>query len=171
MTIGKRLYVNFGVLLVNALALFIINFIALERQQCARENSQHALELAQAWDRLRYQMMQNRLDLRNYLLSGDEHDSQKVNAGINQLAQLLDAASNQSAAEQQRGLLIRLRGIETNWENNFAYPLMEQRKQVNAGATTISELQLFDLQMDNTTARWVKDSDELFDSQEKITYG
>ena len=71
MTIGKRLYLSFGAVLAMVIVLFLVNILAVQREHAAKAAGSMALELSQATDRIRSQMMENRLNLTNYLLSGD----------------------------------------------------------------------------------------------------
>ena len=60
MTIGKKLYVNFGIILTMVVVLFLVNWSAVRREHAAKE-------LADTTNAVRFQMMQNRLYLSNYL--------------------------------------------------------------------------------------------------------
>ena len=75
MTIGKKLYVNFGIILTTVLVLFLVNWSAVQREHRAKE-------LADTTNAVRFQMMQNRLYLSNYLLSGDTREVDRMNEGI-----------------------------------------------------------------------------------------
>ena len=85
MTISKKLYLNFGAILALLLVLFIVNITAVQREHAARASASRALELAQEGEAVRFQMMQNRLYLRNYLLSGDSREVDTMNEGIARL--------------------------------------------------------------------------------------
>src|SRR5712692_4092528 len=90
MTIGKKLYVNFGAVLAMVLVLFLVNLIAVQREHSAKAAASQALELAEATDRVRFQMMQNRLYLSNYLLSGDTREVERMNEGVRILNEKLE---------------------------------------------------------------------------------
>jgi hypothetical protein len=74
MTIGKKLYVNFGAVLAMVVVLFLVNLVAVQREHSAKAAASQALQMAQTNDKIRFQMMQNRLYLSNYLLSGDTRE-------------------------------------------------------------------------------------------------
>ena len=74
MTIGKKLYVNFGAVLAMVVVLFLVNLIAVQREHSAKAAAAQSMELADATDHVRFQIMQNRLYLSNYLLSGDTRE-------------------------------------------------------------------------------------------------
>ena len=82
MTISKKLYLNFGAILALLLVLFIVNITAVQREHSTRASASRALEIAQQSEAVRYTMMQNRLYLRNYLLSGDTREVDKMDEGI-----------------------------------------------------------------------------------------
>ena len=74
MTIGKKLYRNFGIILSMVVVLFIVNLVAVQREHAAKEAARVSLDLAAATNEVRFQMMQDRLYLSNYLLSGDTRE-------------------------------------------------------------------------------------------------
>ena len=51
-----------------------MNLVAVHREHSAKAAASQALQLADATDKIRFQMMQNRLYLTNYLLSGDSRE-------------------------------------------------------------------------------------------------
>jgi methyl-accepting chemotaxis protein len=161
MTIGKKLYLSFGAVLVMVVVLFAVNLAAVFREHSAKAAASQALQLADATDRIRFQMMQNRLYLTNYLLSGDSRESDHVNDGIHTLVDRLQGTVSIASSEQQRGALGKVLQTEQNWARDFAEPLMQKRKEVDQGNSTVAELQIFYLQKDATS--WVKNSTEYLD--------
>ncbi len=85
MTIGRKLYVSFGAVLAMVVVLFAVNLAAVYREHSAKAAASQALQLADATDKIRFQMMQNRLYLTNYLLSGDSREADHVNDGVRTL--------------------------------------------------------------------------------------
>ena len=81
MNIGKKLYLNFGVILATVLVLLAINLIAVQREHETKAAAQRSIDMTEATSSVRFQMMQNRLHLQNYLLSGDTRDVEKMNDG------------------------------------------------------------------------------------------
>jgi methyl-accepting chemotaxis protein len=161
MTIGKKLYLSFGAVLVMVVVLFAVNLAAVFREHSAKAAASQALQLADATDRIRFQMMQNRLYLTNYLLSGDSRESDHVNDGVHTLVDRLQGTVSIASSEQQRGALAKVLQTEQNWARDFAEPLMQKRKEVDQGNSTVAELQIFYLQKDATS--WVKNSTEYLD--------
>src|SRR5437899_2676139 len=85
------------------------------------------VRLADATDKIRFQMMQNRLYLTNYLLSGDSRESDHVNDGIHSFVDRMQVAVALSTSEQQRAALAKVQQTEQNWARDFAEPLMQKR--------------------------------------------
>src|SRR5207244_5970975 len=89
MTIGRKLYSSFGAVLAMVLVLFLVNLTAVYREHSAKAAAGKALQLADASDKVRFQMMQNRLYLSNYLLSGDSREVERMNNGARGLEEKL----------------------------------------------------------------------------------
>src|SRR6202162_3349021 len=89
MTIGKKLCLGFGAVLAIMLVLFIINIFTVRREYSARATVASTLADVRAIESVRFQMMENRLFLGNYLLSGDLRDEDKTNKGTRDLSGLL----------------------------------------------------------------------------------
>jgi methyl-accepting chemotaxis protein len=161
MTIGKKLYLNFGAVLAMVVVLFLINLIAVQREHSAKAAASQALQMAATTDKIRFQMMQNRLSLSNYLLSGDTREVERLNDGMRVLEEKLHTGENLTTSEQQRTALEKVQSSEQNWAREFAAPLMEKRKEVDSGNATVAELQIFYLQKDASS--WVKSATEYLD--------
>ena len=161
MTIGKKLYLNFGAVLAMVVVLFLINLIAVQREHSAKAAASQALQMAATPDKIRFQMMQNRLSLSNYLLSGDTREVERLNDGMRVLEEKLQTGENLTTSEQQRTALEKVQSSEQNWAREFAAPLMDKRKEVDSGNATVAELQIFYLQKDASS--WVKNATEYLD--------
>jgi methyl-accepting chemotaxis protein len=167
MTISKtsiryRLYKSFGIVLFMVLVLFVINYTAMLRERSAKEASTQAMLLAEATDKIRFQMMQNRLNLSNYLLSGDTREIEHMTDGSRKLADALQGAIALASSDQQKDALNRVLSSEQSWGREFAEPLVQKRKDVDSGNATVAELQIFYLQKD--AAAWVKTATDYLDS-------
>jgi methyl-accepting chemotaxis protein len=161
MTISKKLYVNFGAILAMVVVLFLVNMIAVEREHSAKAAAQQSMEMSDATDHVRFQMMQNRLYLSNFLLSGDTREMDRMNEGLRALNDGLRKALSLAITDQQKTALEKVQQLEQSWATEFATPLLEKRKQVDAGNATVAELQIFYLQKDASS--WVKNSTEHLD--------
>ena len=163
MTIGKKLYVSFGAVLAMVVVLFAVNLVAVYREHSAKAAASQALELADATDKIRFQMMQNRLYLTNYLLSGDSRESDHVNEGNHNWPNGMQSAMahwpppSSSALPWPKCNRRNRTGRATSPNR-----LMQKRKEVDQGNSTVAELQIFYLQKD--AGSWVKSSTEYLDT-------
>jgi methyl-accepting chemotaxis protein len=161
MTIGKKLYVNFGIILTMVVVLFLVNLLAVQREHAAKAAAASSLELADATNAVRFQMMQNRLFLSNYLLSGDTREVDRMNDGVRTLNERLDQGKNLANSDQEKTALGRVQQLEQAWGKEFAQPLIDKRKDVDSGNATVAELQIYYLQKDASS--WVKNSTDALD--------
>src|ERR1700683_3964344 len=161
MTIGRRLYKNFGIILSMAVVLFVVNLVAVQREHAAKDAARASLELADATNQVRFQMMQDRLYLSNYLLSGDTREVELMNEGLRTLGEKLQIGKSLSNSDQEKAALDKVGQLEQAWGKEFAQPLIEKRKDVDSGNATVAELQIYYLQKDASS--WVKNSTDALD--------
>jgi methyl-accepting chemotaxis protein len=161
MTIGKKLYVNFGIILSMVVVLFLVNLLAVQREHAAKAAATSSLQLAETTNEVRFQMMQNRLYLSNYLLSGDTREVDRMNEGMRTLGEKLGEGRSLANSEQERSALARVEQLEQSWGKEFAQPLIDKRKDVDSGNATVAELQIYYLQKDASS--WVKNSTDALD--------
>ncbi|HKN33845.1 MAG TPA: methyl-accepting chemotaxis protein [Terriglobales bacterium] len=167
MTISKKLYANFGAVLAMVVVLLLVNLVAVQREHSTKAAAQQSMEMSDATDHVRFQMMQNRLFLSNYLLSGDTRETERMTEGFRLLVEHLRQAMSLTNSNQQKMALQRVQQLEQSWYNEFALPLIEKRKQVDAGNVTVAELQIFYLQKDASS--WVKNSTDTLDVADQET--
>ncbi len=161
MTIRKKLYMNFGIILSMVLVLFVVNWMAVQREHTAKAAAAASLELADTTNAIRFQMMQNRLYLSNYLLSGDTREVDRMNEGMRTLNERLEQGKGLATSDQVKVSLIRVGQLEQSWLRDFAQPLVDKRKDVDSGNATVAELQIYYLQKDASS--WVKNSTDSLD--------
>ena len=161
MTIGKKLYVNFGIILSMVVVLFLVNLLAVQREHAAKAAATSSLQLAETTNEVRFQMMQNRLYLSNYLLSGDTREVDRMNEGMRTLGEKLGEGRSLANSEQERSALSKVEQLEQAWGKEFAQPLIDKRKDVDSGNATVAELQIYYLQKDASS--WVKNSTDALD--------
>ena len=154
MTIGKKLYMNFGIILTMVVILFLVNWSAVRREHAAKQ-------LADITNAVRFQMMQNRLYLSNYLLSGDTREVDHMNEGLRTLSDKLEEGKNRANSDQAKSSLAKVQQLEQSWGKEFSQPLIEKRKDVDSGNATVAELQIYYLQKD--ASAWVKNSTDALD--------
>src|SRR5437588_3748222 len=157
MSIRKKLYWGFGLILITVFGLFLVNMFAVLHEHSARDTAKKAVEMVQAMSKLEQVRQQNRLRLRNFLLNGDTkefdaltEDEQRIDGFIanaeDKASALADAKSDNSA--RAKTLLEQVRDTEKEWLKTFATPLADKRRQVDAGTSTVAELQIAYLQAD-----------------------
>jgi methyl-accepting chemotaxis protein len=164
MTIGKKLYWSFGFTLGMVLLLFLVNWMAVNREHAAKKAAQDSLDLADATNAVRFQMMQNCLYLSNYLLSGDTREVDRMNDGLHTLNDKAEEGKNKANSDQVKTALTRVQQLEQSWGREFAQPLIEKRKDVDSGNATVAELQIYYLQKD--ASAWVKNLSDALDIAE-----
>src|SRR5689334_10661778 len=158
MTIGKKLYVGFGLILSILVVLFVVNIFAGFKTRSARVD-------AGTTESVNYQMMLNRLNMNNFLLSGDPRDEEKVNKGLTDMADKIKRGEAQVNNEALHTALIQVESTEASWADNFAKPLIAKRHQVDSGDATVSDLQIFYLQKDPSS--WLTKSSTVLDQTNK----
>jgi methyl-accepting chemotaxis protein len=156
MTIGKKLYAGFGAILAIILFLFVINIVAVTRQSSTRDAVRASLDDVQTIDDIRYKVVENRLSLGNYLLSGDLRDEGKTNKGISDLQVLLKQSEMKVNDPNLRSALSQVEDNENQWAESFAKDLTAKRHQVDSGDATVADLQISYLQHDPTS--WINKS-------------
>ncbi len=161
MTIGKQIYRSFlgvGIILAVLLASEVVT---IWKASTAGQESRNALDSLRTTEMVRYQIMLNRLNLNNFLLSGDPRDEERVTRGMSDLSELLKRGQSQNSSEFLHNALIQVESTEVNWADNFVKPLLAKRHQVDSGDATVSDLQIFYLQKD--PASWLTKSSEVLD--------
>src|SRR5262249_9552431 len=129
MTIGKKLYVGFGSILGILVLLLTVNLVAGFKEQSVNRDAKAALDSVRMIDTVRYQIMLNRTNLNNFLLSGDPRDEEKVNKGLVDISEIVKRGEVQSN-DALRSALIQVESTEASWGDNFAKPLLAKRHQV-----------------------------------------
>jgi len=146
MTISRKLYTGFGSILGILVLLFLVSFIASEHERSARTSSGVALRNTEAIEQVRYKMMENRLGLRNFLLSGDPREETNTLKGINDLDAMLRKDRETASDDRLRSAFSSIGATEQAWAEDFCKPLIAKRHQVDAGQATVAELQIVYLQ-------------------------
>src|SRR5262250_1274567 len=95
MTIGKKLYAGFGLILGILAVLLVVNIIT-------GLMASKTLDSVRMVESVRYQIMVNRLNMNNFLLSGDPRDEEKVNKGLTDVSDLFKRGKSQAGNEAVR---------------------------------------------------------------------
>src|SRR5258708_493821 len=165
MTISRKLYAGFGSILGILILLFVVSFTASHIEHNARNTAADALHSIQSIERIRFQVMQSGLDLRNYLRSGDPRmETAKAN-DAKLLETTLRQAREKTGDDQLREVYSCVESNQQSWDDEFTKPLIAKRHQVDAGQTTVSDLQIAYLQ--GSTNNWVEKSVTAMDEAER----
>src|SRR5256885_6727457 len=167
MSITKQLYVRFGAVLLMVVLLLCVILAAIYRERSTKASAAQALEMSEITDSIRFQMMQNRLYLSNYLLSGDTREIERMNEGIRQLNQYLMKSQKLVSSDQQRTALESVAKNESAWTSEFAQPMLQKRREVDSGNATVADLQIYYLQKDASS--WVRTSTDYLNQADQET--
>jgi len=166
MSIARKLYRSFGSILGILLLLILVSYLAIDREHSARGTAAVSLQEIQMIEAMRFQMMQNRLSLRNFLLSGNQRDETTELKGISQLSDMLKEAQSKTAYDQLRSTYASIEATEHSWVEEFAKPLIDKRHQMDAGQATLSDLHATYLQ--RSPGNWVTSEVKELDEAERV---
>jgi methyl-accepting chemotaxis protein len=161
MTIGTQLKRNFGYILGALALLLIVDAVAIWKARSASNEAAATVSSVRTVESVRYQIMLNRLNLNNFLLSGDPRDEDKVNKGFAELSDIIKHGQSEGGNDFLHTALIQVESTEASWTDNFAKPLLAKRHQVDSGDATVSDLQIFYLQKDPNS--WLTKSATVLD--------
>jgi len=150
-SIGGKLYMGFGLIMVIVVMAFIVNWAAVRHEQSTRALYKQSIAMVENLSRLDKMRNENRLFLRNFLLNGDRREADALARGQNELDGLITQIKGTANSLGDEGnsinqLLTQLADTEHEWGRTFANPLMEKRRQVDTGSATVAELQIAYLQ-------------------------
>jgi methyl-accepting chemotaxis protein len=167
MTISKRLHYGFGSIVAVVLILFVVNTGVVLRQRSVNRQGAVALESVQTLEAVQLKMMLTRLALRNYLLTGDSWQHDQLMKESDDLQKLMAQGKRDAPSDVVRDTLARMEAIDQNWMQNFAAPLIAERRRVDAGDATAADLQIAFIRTD-PTARTVESTEVLNDANAVI---
>src|SRR5882724_10313570 len=150
-TIGGKLYLGFSLVLGSVIVMSLVNYIAVLHEQNTRALYQKSIKMADNLSKLGQTRLNNRLHLRNFLRNGDGREAEALSHGITEADQRINDVKETSASlgensPKAKQLLDKLTEAEKEWNAAFATPLLEKRRQVDAGSATVAELQIAYLQ-------------------------
>jgi len=148
MTISKKLYLGVGSGGAILLLLFITNTAVMLRERSASRQAAAGLESVQSLEAVQMKMMQVRLYLQDYLLTGDERQREKMSMEAATLSDLFNKGRTRARTETLRDVLSRMEVSQREWKDKFATPLIDQRRRVEAGDASVADLQVFYAQKD-----------------------
>ncbi len=165
-TIGGKLYMGFGLVLGTVFVMFLLNYFAVLHEQSTRAIYQKSIKMADNLSKLDQARMNNRLHLRNFLLNGDGREAEALAHGVTEAEQRISEVKETSAtlgaeSDKARVYLDKLTDSEKEWSATFATPLLEKRRQVDAGSATVAELQIAYLQATPTPEQKAREEEPL----------
>lgn len=152
MTIRKKLYLGFGSIVVILALLSVINTLMVFRQSSANDVQAAAMASVRALEKVQLRVMENRVALQSYLLTGDVRQRDQVIQTSRDLDGLLSTESVKAPTAALREALSQLKGSEKTWIDTFATPLIAKRASVDRGDATVADLQIAYLESDPDTS-------------------
>src|SRR5512135_876562 len=119
MSMSKKLYINFGIILATVVVLFFVTWFAVQREHSAKAAATQAMQMTDSTAKVRSQFMLNHLYLSNYLLSGDGREVQHMNEGMQQLRDELQNSQKLASSEVQRSSIATVQKTEDSWVSDF----------------------------------------------------
>lgn len=164
MTIRQKLYYGYGSVIAMLVITVAINTAAIMRERAATAEAASALASVHSVEAIRSRIMENRVYLLIYLLSGDLREENGLNDGIQDLGQMFHKVFSNSISEKMADPLRQVESNEESWKVDFAKPMIAKRRQVDSGDATVADLQIFYLQKDPHT--WITKSVAFIDQTE-----
>src|SRR6185437_10432115 len=147
-----KLYGGFGAIFCIVIICFIADIWAVWHARNTGQTYRQAIAMQQQRAEMDRAIRDNRLHLRNFLLNGDTRESDALFKGLADVDQLINKTEETTAylnaddKQRFKELLQEVRDIERDWATNFATPLVDKRRQVDAGSSTMAELSIDYLQ-------------------------
>lgn len=120
--------------------VFSVSTFTMLRERGAKTALSNALDLSQATENIRHQMMDNRLSLSNYLLTGAGTELDRLHDGNTRTANFLRDAQGKATDANQRAGLNRIEAIEREWYTDFADRFIQGHKDVDSGRINANDL-------------------------------
>src|SRR6476469_8662265 len=133
-SIGGKLFMGFGAMLIVAVMLFSASLVAIWHEQDTADTYRKAIALAGLRSELGRAIMNNRLHLRNFLLNGDTREWDFLSKGMGYIEQLINRIEETTSnlpqnRERDKQLLVTVREVEKDWATSFATVLVDKRRQ------------------------------------------
>ena len=168
MKIRNKLLLGFGLLLGAMAVAFLALGWGLQRERATKAALSNALDLSESTESVRHQMMENRLALSNYLLTGAGTELDRLRDGTNRTQDLLAEAKSKALKPEQIAGLNRIAAIEQEWFTKFADRFIQEHKDVDGGK--ITENQLLDDYTRAEPMEQLKHSNEVVNEVQKATH-
>src|SRR5437016_2586093 len=143
MTIGKKLYWGFGLVLILVTVVSLITLSVMGYERVSVQRMQTLFAAQRTTSEISTRMMENHQKMDYYLLSGVPQALVEVQKGQAELESKLTNLIAASTDADVKDNLKRVLDTEKRWKIEFVEPLIEKRKQVDSGNMTVDQLQLF----------------------------
>ena len=143
MTIGKKLYWGFGLVLGLVVVVSLITLSVMGYERVSVQRMQTLFNAQRTTSEISTRMMENHQKMDYYLLSGIPQALVEVQKGQAELESKLSNLISATTDADVKDNLKRVLETEKRWKVEFVDPLIEKRKQVDAGNMTVDQLQLF----------------------------
>ena len=139
------------------IVLFLVNLIAVEREHSAKAAAAQALEMADSTNKIALSdhaepSLPQQLPVERRQPGSGAHERRRTRAE----RILCRLAQKTAISDQQRSALDEVQKNESAWVTEFAQPMLQKRREVDAGNATVADLQIYYLQKD--ASAWVKTS-------------
>ncbi len=143
MTIGKKLYWGFGLVLGLVTIVSIFTWSVLAYDAAAQHKMQTLFDMQRSTAEVGFLMMQNHQNMGYYLLTGVPGGLDDVRKGQSDLETKVQNLIINSPDEDLRKSFQNILDTERKWHNDFVDPLAEKRKQMESGNVTMDQLSIF----------------------------
>jgi methyl-accepting chemotaxis protein len=143
MTIGKKLYWGFGLVLGLVTIVAIFTWSVLAYDTAAQHKMQTLFDMQRSTAEVGFLMMQNHQNMGYYLLTGVPSGLDDVRKGQSDLETKVQNLIINSPDEDLRRSFQNILDTERKWHNDFVDPLAQKRKEMESGNVTMDQLSIF----------------------------
>jgi methyl-accepting chemotaxis protein len=158
MTIGKKLYWGFGAVLGLVTLVSLITLSVMTYERVSVQKMETLFEVQRTTSEISTRVMENHQKMDFYVLSGIPSALIDAQKGQEELETKLSALISASNDRDVRDSLERVLDTERKWKAEFMDPLVDKRKQIEAGNSTTDQLNTFYYTLD--PAKRLKQSQE-----------
>jgi methyl-accepting chemotaxis protein len=145
MSINKRLYASFGLIVAIMVTLLSIAYINFSKLSQANGWNVHTYEVLQGQEAILGSLVNMETGARGFALTGDAGSLEPYNAGRSAFDQALERTRKltaDNAAQQAR--LQAVKELEQQWQKAEIVPVLELRRSVASGAAKVDAVVVFE---------------------------
>ena len=142
LTIVKKLYLGFGLIVAVMLGLAVLAGVNLGRLNASSEQRLHSLRLVAQGNAAYADLAQAAASLRNYGFTGDQKMLDNYQHSIdNLIKESLPKVQAEAAADSAQAVRMqKLEGMVKAWISDFASPFITKRAEINAQTAELAAL-------------------------------